>query len=254
MFTKAIVRIPARSMTKGITEHPELGVPDYALALKQHEAYIRALEQCGLAVTVLPALEEFPDSCFVEDVAVCTADFAVVTNPGASTRKHETAGIAELLSRFVPVVERIEEPGTLEGGDVMMVGRHFYVGLSRRTNQGGARAFISILERHGRTGEAVPMPPTLHLKTGLSYLEGKVLLVDRGFSDYKQFAAYDRIDVPAEESYAANCVRVNDYVLVPSGNPRVLAAIESKGLRPIVLDMSEYRKLDGGLSCLSLRF
>jgi len=154
----------------------------------------------------------------------------------------------------VPVVERIQEPGTLEGGDVMMVGRHFYIGLSRRTNQAGANAFIDILKRYGRTGETVTMPPTLHLKTGLSYLEGNVLLVDQGFAAYKQFAAFDRIAVPATESYAANCVRVNEYVLVPSGNPAVLASIKARGLATIELDMSEYRKLDGGLSCLSLRF
>jgi len=148
MFTKAIARRPGRSVAEGITAHPELGKPDYETALRQHDAYVAALERCGLSVEVLPALEEFPDSCFVEDVAVCAPGLAVVTAPGARSRAGETEGVAEVLSRHYARVERIEAPGTLEGGDVMMVGKIFYVGLSARTNRAGFSRFAAQISRN----------------------------------------------------------------------------------------------------------
>jgi dimethylargininase len=254
LFTKAIVRRPAHSLVNGISDHPELGLPDYSLALRQHDAYIAALERCGLAVEVLPAWEEYPDSCFVEDVAVCTRKFALITRPGAASRAGEIAGIQAVLARHYKTIEQIVAPGTVEGGDVMMVGDTYYIGLSARTNAEGAARFIAHLERHGYKGQTVVMPPTLHLKTGTSYMEDNILLVDQAFAGYQEFSRFDRIQVAPEETYAANCLRINDYVIVPSGHPRTLAALQAKGLATIQLDMSEYRKIDGGLSCLSLRF
>jgi dimethylargininase len=254
MFTRAIVRKPARSLVHGITTHPEFGKPDYELALRQHDAYVKALERCGLAVQVLPALEDFPDSCFVEDVAVCTKRFALITRPGAASRAGEIAGIRDLLAAHYRIIEEIKAPGTLEGGDVMMAGDHFYIGLSSRTNAEGCAQFIKALERHGCTGSGVRMPPTLHLKTGCSYMEENVLLVDAAFAGYPEFKAFRHIDIASEETYAANCLRVNGYVIVPAGYPMALAAIKARGMQTIELDMSEYRKIDGGLSCLSLRF
>lgn len=254
MFTKAIVRTPGQSLVEGITTHPELGRPDYQLALRQHAAYIHALERCGLEVRILPAQDDFPDSCFVEDVAVCTPTFAVITRPGADSRRGEIAGVRDILSTYFPLIEEIKAPGTIEGGDVMMVGDRFYVGLSSRTNADGAAQFIAALERNGYTGHTVKMPETLHLKTGCSYMEENVLLVDQAFSAYPEFSSFKRIDIVPDESYAANCLRVNDFVIVPSGYPKVLAAIQAVGMKTIALDMSEYKKVDGGLSCLSLRF
>jgi dimethylargininase len=254
MFTRAIVRKPARSLVHGITTHPEFGKPDYELALRQHDAYVKALERCGLAVQVLPTLEDFPDSCFVEDVAVCTKRFALITRPGAASRAGEIAGIRDLLAAHYRIIEEIKAPGTLEGGDVMMAGDHFYIGLSSRTNAEGCAQFIKALERNGFTGSGVRMPPTLHLKTGCSYMEQNVLLVDRAFTGYPEFKAFRHIDIASEETYAANCLRVNGYVIVPAGYPMALAAIKARGMQTIELDMSEYRKIDGGLSCLSLRF
>ena len=254
MFTKAIVRKPARSLVNDITTHPEFGKPDYELALRQHDAYVKALERCGLSVQVLPALEEFPDSCFVEDVAVCTKRLALITRPGAASRTGEIAGIRDLLSTHYQIIEEIKAPGTLEGGDVMMVGDQFYIGLSSRTNTEGCAQFIKALERHGFSGTGVKMPPTLHLKTGCSYMEENVLLVDAAFAGYPEFKAFRHIDIASEETYSANCLRVNDYVIVPAGYPKTLAAIKAQGMKTIELDMSEYRKIDGGLSCLSLRF
>lgn len=254
MFTKAIVRRPAKSMIEGITSNPQLGKPDYDKALRQHDAYIAALKKCGLEVTVLPADERFPDSCFMEDVAVCTRKFAIVTNPGASTRNREIEGVPELLGRFFKDVDRIQAPGTLEGGDVMMVGDRFYVGLSARTNKEGADQFIEALKKRGFEGQGVEMKEVLHLKTGLSYLEDGFLLVAGEFIRSPEFASFKRIEVDPAEAYAANCIRVNEYVLVPAGFPKTEARIRQASLPIIVIDTSEYRKLDGGLSCLSLRF
>ena len=254
MFSTAIVRRPARSMARGITSNPALGAPDHAKALVQHEAYEAALRKCGLAVTVLPALEDYPDSCFVEDVAVCASSFAMVTAPGAASRAGETAGIEELLRRHFKEVERVAAPGTLEGGDVMRVGDTFYIGLSARTNREGARQLVAALERRGMAGKIVAMSEFLHLKTGIVYLEDGVFLAAGEFLRSPEFQGFRRIEIDSEEAYAANCIRVNDHVLVPAGFPRTAAAVRGAGFSVIEVDTSEYRKLDGGLSCLSLRF
>lgn len=256
MFKNVIVRRPSRSLVEGITSAPELGKPDYQLALKQHDTYIEALKSCGVEVTVLEADERYPDSCFVEDVAVLTKTCAIITNPGAQTRKGEEKEMIETLKGFYPEdkVEYVKAPGTIEGGDVMMVGDHFYVGLSARTNEEGAKQFIAALEKHGYTGSVVPLEKVLHLKTGLAYLENNNLLVAGEFVDSKVFEKFNKIIIDESESYSANCIWVNDKVIVPTGYERTKKAIEAAGYEVVLVDTSEYRKLDGGLSCLSLRF
>ena len=153
MFKHTIVRRPCKAMIDGITSAPELGKPDYELALKQHDTYIAALKQCGVDVLVLDADERYPDSCFVEDPAVVTRNCAIITNPGAGTRNGEKEEIIPAIKKFYSddQIEYIKDPGTLEGGDVMMVGDHFYVGRSARTNEEGIRQFKEILEKHGFT-------------------------------------------------------------------------------------------------------
>ena len=254
MFKNAIVRIPSPSLVSGITSAPELGTPDYEKALAQHRAYIAALEQCGVAVNVLDPDDRFPDACFVEDVAVCTPAFAMITSPGAPTRMGEENEMAAVLSGFYDRIEQITAPGTLEGGDVMMVGDHYYIGLSGRTNRAGAKQFIAVLETYGMTGSVVEMKGMLHLKTGLAYLEDSILLVAGEFTEKAEFSTYKRLEIPEDESYAANCIRVNDQVIVPEGFEKTLEMIQNAGLSTITTDTSEFRKLDGGLSCLSLRF
>jgi len=254
MFKNAVVRRPGHSLVDGITSAPELGKPDYKIAIKQHDDYIEALKFCGLEVTELQADERFPDSCFVEDVAVCTKKFAVITNPGASSRKGEEKEIIEVIKEFYKNLEYIKEPGTLEGGDEMMVKDHFYIGLSRRTNREGAKQLIKTLEKYGMSGSIVEMSEMLHLKSGLAYLEDNVLLVAGEFINKVEFGKFNKIVVDEEETYSANCIRINDYVLVPAGYPKTKEKIETAGFRTIVVDTSEYRKVNGGLSCLSLRF
>ncbi len=255
-FNNVIVRRPCKALVNGITSAPELGKPDYELALKQHDTYIEALKQCGVEVTVLPADERYPDSCFVEDPALITRACAIITNPGAESRNGEKDEIVDAVRKFFPEdkIEYIKAPGTLEGGDVMMVGDHFYVGRSARTNEEGIRQLTEILAKYGMTCSEVVLEEVLHLKTGVNYLENNNMLVSGEFVNKADFAKYNKVEIPVEEAYAANCIWVNDTVIVPKGYPAVLAAVQSLGYKTLLVDTSEYRKLDGGLSCLSLRF
>lgn len=256
MFKNVIVKTPCSKITDGITSAPELGKPDYALALKQHASYIEALKKCGVEVTVLPADENFPDSCFVEDTAVLTRKCAIITNPGAESRNREIEAMIPVIKKFYPedCIEYIQAPGTLEGGDVMMVGDHFYVGKSARTNEEGIRQFIAILEKYGLTGSEVELTEVLHLKTGVNYIENNNMLVSGEFITKPEFEQYNRYEIPAEEAYAANCIWVNDKVIVPANFPAVKKIVEDLGYEVLTVDTSEFRKIDGGLSCLSLRF
>lgn len=254
MFKNVIVRRPAQSLSNGITSNPQYGKPVYENALVQHDNYIKALKLCGVNVHVLEADERYPDSCFVEDVAVCTEKFVMVTSPGAETRKGEEKEIIETLHKFYEEIKYIQAPGTLEGGDVMMVGDHYYIGLSDRTNAEGAQQLISALESYGMNGSVIDMKEMLHLKTGLAYLEDNILLVAGEFISHNAFDQYTKIVIDEDESYAANCIRVNDFVLVPERFYKTREKIEAAGLKVITVDTSEYMKVDGGLSCLSLRF
>ncbi len=254
MFSHAIVRKPGRSLIRGLTRAGYLGIPDYYQAVEQFESYVSALQACGLKVRELDAEERFPDSTFVEDTALLTPLCAIITNPGALTRKGEELEIRKVVREYYFDVEEILSPGTVEAGDIMMVGDHYYIGLSERTNLDGAEQVIRILTSHGMSGSVVKLEKVLHLKTGLSYLENNNLLACGEFLSNPEFGKFNIIEVPEEESYAANCVWINDKVLVPKGYPDTKAKIEDAGYQVIELDTSEFRKLDGGLSCLSLRW
>lgn len=253
MFTTAIVRKPCRNLIKGLST-ANLGVPNYYKAMKQHKLYVEALQSCDLDVHILEANENFPDSVFVEDAALLTKNCAIITNPGAKSREGEIVEMEEVLKKFYAKTEKISSPGTVEAGDIMMVGDHFYIGLSERTNLDGAKQMISVLEKNGLTGSTVELKDMLHLKTGVSYLENNNMLVAGEFVNDPKFEKFNRLEIPEDELYAANSLWINDKVLVPEGNPKTKKMIENAGYEVISLDMSEFRKLDGGLSCLSLRF
>ena len=253
MFKKAIVRKPCKNLVNGLTT-ANLGKPDYQLALTQHQAYIEALEECELEVTILEANENYPDSTFVEDTALLTPYCAVITNPGAQTRKGEVNEMKDVIRRFYSNVEHIIEPGTLEAGDVMMVNEHFYIGLSERTNKHGAEQLIDILKKYGMTGSTVTLKNVLHLKSGVSYLENDILLAAGEFFTKAEFQKYNLVKIYDDESYAANSLWINDKVLIPKGFPKTKTQIEKLSYKTIKVDVSEFQKLDGGLSCLSLRF
>lgn len=253
MFTKAIVKKPCRNITLGISK-AGAEIPNYEKVLIQHGEYVFALKKCGLEVHVLEADENFPDSCFIEDVALLTPHCCITTNPGAPSRKGEIVGIKDVLGRFYSDIEKIESPGTLEAGDVMMVGRHFYIGLSERTNKIGAKQMISILNKYGMSATTISLEKDLHLKTGLSYLENNNLIACGEFVSKPEFKKFHILEISEADAYAANCVWINGFVLVPKGYPISRKIIEDAGYKTIEVDVSEFKKLDGGLSCLSLRF
>lgn len=256
-FTRAIVRPPGSNFTQGLTSSSGLGPPDVGRALEQHAEYCRALRDCGLTVLALPADEHHPDSTFVEDTAVIADRAAIITRPGAASRAGEVSSIAAALGGFRAQLDRIEAPGTVDGGDICEVEGHFLIGLSDRTNEDGARQLQDILVRQGCSASTVEIRgqrTLLHLKSGISYLGQQRFIVAPGFPRTSATAAYELLEVAPEEAYAANCVRVNDYVLVASGFPKLASTLAGLGYRVRTLDMSEFRKMDGGLSCLSLRF
>jgi len=253
MFKNAIVRKPCRAMIDGISD-ADLGLPNFENACVQYDDYIEALKECGLEVTVLEALEEYPDSCFVEDAALMTPNCAILTNPGAASRRGEVEHIEASVRSFYDNVEQVKSPGYVEAGDIMMVGNHYYIGLSARTNQEGADQLIAILEKNDMTGSVVTMSEVLHLKTGLGYLEDNNLVACGEFLTKPEFQKYDIIEIDQSESYSANSVWINGTVLVPKGYQGTVDAIKAAGYKIREVDVSEFRKLDGGLSCLSLRF
>ena len=256
MLSRAIVRPPGSTFAKGLTS-VRLGVPDFARALEQHEAYCAALQQCGMTLTRLEPDEQYPDSTFLEDTAVITERGAVLTRPGAASRIGEVARIGEVLEQFYPELHSIHAPGTLDGGDVCEAREGFFIGISRRTNEAGARQLAELLKSFGYTSSFVDIRGVkgiLHLKSGLGYLGGKHLVATGAFVDHAEFRDYDLVRVNAGHEYAANCVRVNDRVLVAAGYPAFEEVLRGLGYQTIALEMTEFQKMDGGLSCLSLRF
>ena len=254
MFTNAIVRTPGRSIVEGLSDSKTLGLPNYKQAIIQHQSYIDALTKCGLDVFVLESCEEYPDSTFVEDVALITPNCAIITRPGAPSRRGEVNEMEYILKQKFNNIEAIVAPGTIEGGDIMMVGDHYFIGLSERTNLEGARQIIKILKKYDMSGSTISLKKVLHLKTGLSYLEKNNLVVCGEFINDSCFEKYNQVEIPKNESYAANCIWVNESVIIPLGYPTTKQRINNAGYAVIETDMSEFQKLDGGLSCLSLRY
>ena len=256
MFRRAIVRPPAPNFADGLTT-VDLGVPDVAVALAQYERYCEALEQCGLELVRLLPDPRYPDSTFVEDTAILTGRGAILTRPGAPSRAGEVAGIEEAVSRFFPELARIESPGTVDGGDICEAGGDFFIGLSERTNEEGALQLAAHLHRMGFSSATVDIrgiAGILHLKSGIAALSERRLVVIDTLAAHPAFRGYELVRVAPAENYAANCVRVNDAVLVAAGYPKLESFIRALGHEVIALDMSEFAKMDGGLSCLSLRF
>jgi dimethylargininase len=255
-FTRALVRPPAATFVAGITSSG-LGSPDVALALEQHAAYSRTLEELGLALVRLDPDPDYPDSTFVEDAAIVTPRGAILTRPGAPSRAGEVAAVGAALRHWYPEPAGIAAPGTVDGGDVCEAGEHYFIGLSRRTNREGASQLAGWLADH-RFSSCVmdirAMPGLLHLKTGLSWLGGRRLLATGEIAGHEALRGWEVVPVPDGEDYAANCIAVNGALLVARGFPATSALLGELGYRLVPLEMSEYRKMDGGLSCLSVRW
>jgi len=256
VFNHAIVRPPGPRFAEGLTT-ANLGPPIPERALNQHDRYCRALEQCGLNIVRLEADARHPDSTFVEDTAILTKKRAILSRPGAPSRQGEVESVRETLARFFRSIETIVPPGTLDGGDILEIGDHFFIGISERTNEDGGRQLSEILARDGYSSSFIDIretPGILHLKSGVAWLGAQQLAVIDPLADQESFRAYDVVRVESGEEYAANCVRVNTSLLFAAGYPRLERKLQTMGYDVITLDMSEFRKMDGGLSCLSLRF
>ncbi len=250
MLTTAIIRKPGRTFADGLT-NANLGRPDLEKALAQHQAYGEALRRCGLEVITLEADDRYPDACFVEDTAIVTEKMATITQPGDPARLGEQGRIAEVLANY-RTLHHIQLPGRIDGGDILRVGDHFYIGQSNRTNPEGARQLAELLSEHGYTSSTIPVSTVLHLKTGVTYLGKDHFIAIDEFAS--AFPAATTIVVDQAENYAANCIIVNGHLLIPQGFPITKRKLLDLAYPIVEIEMSEFMKMDGGLTCLSLLF
>lgn len=252
--TFAIIRPPSPSFVDALGQVDGAPSIDLMAALHQHKAYQKALESLGCQVIRLPMDDRFPDACFVEDTAVIIGDAALVTVPGAESRRGETAKIAWSLGNLADgalALTQMEHPATLDGGDVLRLGDTFYVGLSARTNQAGLDALTSIAVPRGFRVVPVPVPDgILHLKSHATALDAETLLCAPGW--LTQATGVRRIEVPADELYAANALAIGKDVLVSAGHPRTADLIAAAGFNPILIASHEFGKAAGALTCLSI--
>lgn len=252
MFTHAICRKPGPDFADGITT-AGLGRPDFDRMLTMHAAYVETLQKLGLQVEVLEALPGHPDAYFVEDAAIMTAEVGIVTRPGAKARRGEEVIMEPVIAKYRPL-KRIEDPGTLDGGDVLFVDRHALIGISERTNESGACQLGRILEAFGYTWRAVEVPDGLHFKSSVNWVGGNTLLVSPSFAGAPELQSYQKLVVPEEEVYATNTLLINNTLITPKGFPKTRELIDGLNLPILELDCTEPMKMDGGLTCLSLRF
>jgi dimethylargininase len=252
-FTRALVRQPADSAVHGLRS-VDRGVPDVATLRVEHDQYVRMLQSLSVNVDVLPALDAFPDSVFVEDPALVLPEAAILLRPGAASRIGEAAVLRPALEARFPRVVQLES-GFADGGDVMLTPDAVYIGLSARTDAAGAAALAGILASLGRRAVVVT-PPTgvLHLKTACSLVDEGTLLATQALANAQLFTGLEVIVVPEGEEAVANALRVNDTVVIAAGFPATAALLTSRGYDVRTLGLTEVMKLDAGLSCMSLRW
>lgn len=222
-------------------------------ARAQHAAYQRALEVLGCRVVVLPAEPALPDSVFVEDVAIVLDEVAILTRPGAASRRDEVASIGAALRRHRPVLA-IAAPGTIDGGDVLCLGRTLHVGQSARSNPDGLAQLGALLAGYGYAVNGVPTRSCLHLKSAVTQLDDETLLLQPQWVDRDRFAAFRIIETDPAEPHAANVVRVGDALLMPANFPRTQQRLIDAGYKVVAVDVSELQKAEGAVTCCSLLF
>ena len=253
-FTAAIVREPARSVVNGLRAD-DRGNPTFDGVKAEHIAYIAAMRAAGVEVTVLPALENFPDSIFVEDPALVFPEGAILLRPGAETRVNETPEIAPTLRRMFETVVDLPAPGFADGGDVLTAPKAVMIGLSARTDRAGADGLIASLARLGRKGEIVQTPEgVLHFKSDCSLLDSETMLSTKRLARSGVFKDFREVLIPEGEEPAANALRVNDVVMVGADYPRTIEMLDKLGYKVVALKTTEIGKIDAGLSCMSLRW
>ncbi|MES2299756.1 MAG: amidinotransferase [Pseudomonadota bacterium] len=251
-FTHAIVRLPGSSTGQGLTTS-DLGAPDEQVARAQFDTYVKHLLALRLSVIMLPPEPAYPDSHFVEDTAVVMPELAVITHPGAPSRRGEVDTIVPALAPYRKLA-RMSPNARMDGGDVLMVGKRFFIGLTERTDAAGIAEFTAFVAPHGYSVQAIEVSAGLHLKSIVNYVGRNTLTVNEEGARNPAFAGFDHIVVSGEEEYAGNTLLINNTLITPLGYPRTLARLQALDLPIIVMDTSEFKKMDGGLTCLSLRF
>jgi dimethylargininase len=226
---------------------------DVAKAIEQHEAYEECLRQIGAKVVSLAAEPDLPDAVFVEDAAIVVDEVAVIPIMGAASRRPETESLASVLSAYRPI-KFMQAPATLDGGDVMRIGRTLFVGASKRTNAEGIAQLRVALDPFDYQVTAIDVRRCLHLKSGCSYLGRNSILVNREWADVKPFVGFELIDVPASEPGASNALMIEDVVIVPNAFPRTIELLEGRGFVMKAIDVSEFQKAEGGVTCKSIIF
>lgn len=226
---------------------------DIAKAIAQHKAYQDCLGELGVRVVSLPSQPQLPDAVFVEDAAVITDEIAIISRMGAVSRRPEASTLIDTLSRYRPI-KLLVEPATLDGGDVLAVGRRVFMGLSQRTNREGLVQLSDILQPCNYTVHPVDVRGCLHLKSACSYIGNNTILVNRSWIDAEQFRAFELIDVPDEEPSGANALLIDDVVLIPASFPKTRALLEKRGFCVQTIDVSELQKAEAGVTCSSLIF
>lgn len=253
-FSHAVVRRPGASVVNGLRE-ANTGTPDPARFRADHTAYVAALREAGAEVVMLDPLEAFPDAVFVEDTALCLPEGAVMMRPGAVSRQGEVAEMAPVLARFYGEMATIAAPGCIEGGDILVTGREILVGRSARTDAAGVARLRAIVGRWGYRLREVDTPPgVLHFKTDCSLLDAETVLATRRLAASGCFYGYRVLNTADGEEAAANAIRFNRLVLMPAGFPRTAERLCVAGFDIREIGNTEAAKLDGGMSCLSLRF
>ncbi len=247
----ALTRAVSPAIVRCELTHLQRTPIDVDRARTQHEAYEHALVSLGCRVERLPMEADLPDSVFVEDTAVVVDELAVITRPGAPSRRAETASTKAALSRLRPVVE-IDEPGTLDGGDVLRVGRRLWVGATSRSDPAGIAALREALAGHGYSVEPTPVGGCLHLKTAVSQVAEDTVLLNPAWVDRAAFSPLRCLEVDVREPYAANALLVGDAVVFPSAYPRTAEVLVKAGVRLVPVDVSELAKAEAGVTCCSI--
>ncbi len=253
-FTHALTRKPGRSVARGLRDGGAAD-PDPEMFETEHAAYVAALKSAGVSVTELPPDEGFPDSVFIEDPALCLTGAVILLRPGAPSRLGERETLRDSLSRFYPTVLDLPGDGYVDGGDILVTEREVLIGLSARTDKAGADSLRPLVEADGRSLRLVNTPPgILHFKTECGLLDEKTVFATEAILRSGCFDGYETIVCPQGEEAAANLIRVNDQVFLSKGHPKTATLLRSRGYQVTELATSQAARVDGGLSCMSLRF
>lgn len=231
--------------------HIERNPIDLDIAQKQHRGYVDALKKLGCDVLELPPEIDLPDSVFVEDAAFILPEAAVITRPGADSRKPEIASIAQALTPHKRLLH-IREPATLDGGDVLVVGKRIFVGLSTRSNNEAIVQLSELLNEFGYSVSGVQLHGCLHLKSAVTRVDDQTLLLNKNWVDMEPFAGYELIDVDPSEPYAANCLPIGDSIIFPAAFPRTREKLQARGYKIVSVEVDELAKAEGAVTCCSL--